>query len=180
MCSDRVWNLWCKNGHHCNYFIHEDEIRSSYNPAPPPSLLEDNSDLKLGYLIYLNRPSTLLCKALNFAEAKCNDVPSARCTARNSTFRLANRMLLWTSGGSTIRFPWNSSSCSLKQLYWQPGVFAMPPQWKWIESSPFHWASTIFSKQGDLISSLGFRRESGPSSFLRFGWATTQAGTRCN
>ena len=68
--------------------------RMMEQPAPPPSLLEDNSDLKLGYLIYLNRSSTLLCKALNFAEAKCNDVPSARCTARNSTFRLANRMLL--------------------------------------------------------------------------------------
>lgn len=70
-------------------------VRRKIDPAPPPSLLEDNSDLKLGYLIYLNRPSTLLCKALNFAEAKRNDVPSARCAARNSTFRLANRMLLF-------------------------------------------------------------------------------------
>ena len=37
--------------------------------------------------------STLLGKALNFAKAKRTNVPSARFTARNSTFRSANRML---------------------------------------------------------------------------------------
>ena len=60
-----------------------------------PSLSEGNLDLKIGYLMWLYIPFDFaaLCKALNFAKAKRTDVPSARFTARNSTFRSANRML---------------------------------------------------------------------------------------
>ena len=58
-----------------------------------PSLSEGNLDLKRGYLMWVYITFDFAVQSVNFAKAKRTDVPSARFTARNLTFRTANRML---------------------------------------------------------------------------------------